>query len=552
MRSRRALLSLASAIGFGTIAFAACGGDDTTFAPADAGGDATVARDAATDHLLVPYDGAQAPTVARVPVHSETISTRVDVAGLMFAAGEMQISGEPFAQNFAGRNLANYDRTYLPTDQYVIDPNGQTPKPVTDLFGFSTAVESYEYSKYHMNMVANETGAGLSLGNGPLVASRGEASLVLRLRGRMQELLINAGADVGGIALVPAPLANDQNPLGFGGLWPNFAPFRSFDPTIAPDSQVVRSCSFAGGYGGIPTVGQMLPEFECSYNSLHLVDRNAQVERVLSPRVLGLSTWKEALWSIDFVGRVHDAQDQPVDDVAPADRALVGTVANSIKGTSPPTAWAGTYIGSTPLEGMWGMTMLAEMDNAAELLVTSLLTTDGTTLGGFANRSDALAYDYDSPLAWFPTAVGVTEDAVPLFPSVTSMSIASATSRSEDLAALLLGNSMFFGMTDARNVGIGQQLGLVVTFDGAPFPADNGLADGENTAHDRALAVLRIAFVDLDRMHADPTLGVITDAANVSGATVTRDPTVSTTALAHVIIALRQTLLTLNGAISQY
>ena len=420
MRSRRALFTFATAFAFGSFAFAACAGDDTTFRPGDAGGDATQG-DAAWDHPLVPYDGAQGATVPRVPVKAETVSSRVDVGGLMFAAGEMQISGEPFAERFAGRKLANYDRAYLPTDQYVINPTAQDPQPVTDLFGFSTAVESYEYSKYHMNMVALQTGAGISLGNGPLVAALPQATILLRLKARMQELLVSSGADVGGIALVPPPLGNTLNPLGFAGIWPNFAPFRSFDPALDPHPDVVRSCTFAGGYGGIPTVGQMTPEFECAYNSLHLVNRAAQVESVLSPRALGLSTWKEALWSIDFVGRVHDSQGQPVDGVAPIDRARVGTVANSVKGTSPPTAWAGTYIGSIALEGMWGLTMVAEMDNQAEFLVSSLLTKDGTTLGGFATKAEALAYDYDSPLAWFPSAVAVTEDSAVLFPAVTVM-----------------------------------------------------------------------------------------------------------------------------------
>jgi hypothetical protein len=69
------------------------------------------------------------------------------------------------------------------------------------------------------------------------------------------------------------------------------------------------------------------------------------------------------------------------------------------------------------------------------------------------------------------------------------------------------------------------------------------------------------AFVDLDRMHGDPKLGVTLDTAAVSagvsgdggsGGTVTRAAEVSITALAHVVIALRQTLLALNGAITQY
>ncbi len=537
-----------------------------TVAPVDEAGapitDAT--SDVPWDHTRVPFDAAKAPDGPRVPVVAEFVSQRADVQALMFAAGEMQISGEPFAHAFAGRNLNNYDRTYIPTDQYIENNGGDNMLPLVDLFGFSTAVESYEYSKYHMNMVAQQTGAGVSLANGPVVARLTGTTRLEKLRTLVGDLLTAAGTDVAGYAILPAPPNNLQNVLGFQGLWPNFAPFKSFDTALKPHHEVVKSCTFAGGYGGIPTIGNTVPEFECAYNSLHLgttsgadpavdlVGRAAAVESVIVPGVLGLATWKQALWAIDFTGRLHDATSNPVNTVADADRASVGAANNLVLATDPPGAARGAYIGSTPLEGMWGLVMLAEMENSAEWLMTALTTTDGTTLSGFGNRLDAIQYDYTSPLRWFPAAINVTEDLDVPFPAVTGLAIADPASRSEDLAALLLGNAMFFGMTDARNVGIGQSLGLQLTFDGAPFAADDGVANGEDTAHDRALAVLRVAFVDLDRIHADPTSGVIVDGATVSAGTVTRGQVVTTTSLAHVVIALRQTLLTVNAAITQY
>ena len=560
MRRAHVLAALASLVA-GALG-GSCGGDSTVVLPVyDASLpppplDATAPLvDAAVDHVRVPYDGSPGPGVPRVPVMAEFTSKRAMVAPLMFAAGEMQISGEPFAQHFAGRNLGDYDRTYLPPDQYILN-NGSTaqaPDPITDLFGFSTAVESYEYSKYHMNMVIQETGAGVSLANGPVVATETGATPLDRLRARIQELLSSAGTDVGGWATLPAPTNNPNNYLGFAGLWPVFAPFSDFDPSMQPGLQVIKSCTFQGGYGGIPSIGALTPIYECTYNSLHLPDPVAQVDRVLTPRVLGLATWKQALWAIDFAGRLHDAGNNPVNAVAPADLPLVGLAQNQVVGTDPPGALAGTYIGSSPLEGMWGLVMLASMDNAAEWVTSSLATSDGATLQGFASKAQAIAYDYTSPLKWFPSGVAVTlDDTVTPYPPVTSLAITDATSRSEDLSALLLGNAMFFGMTDARNAGIGQRVGLLATFDGAPFAADDGQADGEATAHDRSLAVLRVAFVDLDRMHADPALGVLVDSATVSGGQISRGAIVSTTSLAHALIALRQTLLSLNGAITQY
>jgi len=149
--------------------------------------------------------------------------------------------------------------------------------------------------------------------------------------------------------------------------------------------------------------------------------------------------------------------------------------------------------------------------------------------------------------------MSVTEDeTVVPYPAIGSISITDPTSRSIDLAALLLGHAMFFGTADPRNVGVGQRVGFQCVFDGDPFPADDGIADGEDTVHDRALAVIRVAFIDLDRIHADPTLGVITDSATISGGQITQSGTVTTATLAHVVIALRQAVLSLNGSITQY
>jgi hypothetical protein len=554
---------------------AACSDGPPPVSPADgAGADASLPVDAtmddvAWDHVRVAYDGGAGPSVTRVPVKAELTSRRADVQPLMFASGEMQQSGEPFAEHFAGRNLSGYDRTLLPTDQYTPNAGAAGAHPMTDLFGYSTAVESYEYSKYHMNTVSQWSTAGLSLVAGPIVVRRPEATPLARLRARAAELFTASGSDIAGYTVVPAPASNPLNYLGFQGLWPAFAPFRSFDPGMVPSAEVIGSCTLDGGYGGIPTIGSMLPEYECAYNTLHLTDRDGQVDKTLVPGVLGLSTWKEALWTIDFAGRLHDARSNPVDAVSDADRRGVGTRGNKVVGAQPAGAASGTYLGSTPLEDVWGLVMIEEMDNAAELLVGRLTTTDGATLGGFASKTEATAYDYTSQLRWFPAAVTVTEDApacspsatgdagsaacVP-FPSVTRLAIGDATSRSTDLSALLLGHAMFFGMTDPRNAGIGQLVGLNLTFDGDPFPADDGKADGEETAHDRALAVLRVALVDLDRMHSVALThgSVIADTSTVSGGIAHPGTTVTTTALGHLELALRQALLAVNGAITQY
>ena len=555
MRQRKSLLGLGVGLSLLGVAFA-CSSSSNPAAPGDDGGTSDDVADASPAVDVVyertPYDSTMGPGVQRVPVVAELKSNRIDVQSLMFAAGEMQTSGEPFASNFAGRNLSDYDRNYIPPDQYILNNGSDDPVPITDLFGFSTAVESYEYSKYHMNIVVEQTTAGISLANGPVIATEAGATTLAKLQARAYDLMTNAGTDVGGYATLPPPANNTQNYLGFTGLWPITVPFRDFDPNFTPTTQVIQSCTYKGGYGGVGFGASYIPLYECAYNTLHLPNRDMQVNKTLVPSVAGFTTWKEALWAIDFAGRIHDSGSNQVNAVAPQDVAQVGQRGNMVVATDPAGAAVGTYIGSSPLEGMWGLVMLAEMDNTAEWLVSSLATSDGLTVGGFANKSAALAYDYGSPLVWWPAAVSVTEDQTVPYPAVTSLGVADATSRSVDLAGLLLGHALFFGMTDPRNAGIGQRVGLQATFDGDPFPADDGIADGEDTAHDRALSVLRVAFIDLDAMHADPTTGVIMDSATVSAGKATRSKTVTTSTLGHIVIALRQTLLALNGAITQY
>jgi hypothetical protein len=545
---------------------AACQGSRPAGANGDDASTGSSPGDAAVEHVRIPYDGLPAPESGpRTPVQAEFLSTRVQTMELMFAAGEMQTSGEPFVQNFAGRNLAYYDRYFLPVDQYLVPiAHGmQFYEQYTDLFGFSGAVESYEYSKMHMNMVANQTGAGVSLANGPLIAARPGATPRDRLRTRMQQLIVAAGTVASGYATLDAGAGNPLNDFGFAGLWPSLAPYRSFDPTMSPDPTIVHSCTTVSGYGGIVFFGSSpVNEYECAYNSLNLPDRTGQVEPVIGPGILGYTTWKESLWGVDFTGRLHDSQAQPVTAVAPQDMASVGLPANAVQGVEPPScalvvsgtpcSSPGTYIGSTPLEGMWGLAMLDEIDNAGAWLMSSLATADGVSLGGFGSVLQGIQYDYGSPLLWFPTAVAVTEDGTTPYPGIRALAIQDATSHAVDLAALAQGYSLYFGMTDSRNVAVGQQIGLQITFDGTTFAADDGRPDGESTPHDRALAVMRVAFVDLDRIHTDPGTGIIVDSATIQGGAVTRGTTVTTTSLGHVVIGLRHLLMGCNASVSQY
>src|SRR5256885_2468046 len=87
----------------------------------------------------------------KVTLTASQVDTRFVVREHLLAAGEMQISGEPLAEAM-GRDLGDYSRDHLPTDLYF-DTTPLSPGAWVDLPGFSTGIESYEYSKQAMNTI---------------------------------------------------------------------------------------------------------------------------------------------------------------------------------------------------------------------------------------------------------------------------------------------------------------------------------------------------------------------------------------------------------------
>ena len=155
------------------------------------------------------------------------------VMGHLMAAVEMQLSGEPFAESM-GRVLADYSRDHLPTNIYF-DPSIPGGQGRVDLAGFSTAVESYEFSKQMLNNVGLESGAGLSSAFGPVTNPTGVSGMpaLALLRANVQTF----GAASNGTSRFihtatswpTGPAGN--NPLGWPGLWPIMLPMTSVRPS---------------------------------------------------------------------------------------------------------------------------------------------------------------------------------------------------------------------------------------------------------------------------------------------------------------------------------
>ena len=215
-----------------------------------------------------------------------------------------------------------------------------------------------------------------------------------------------AGANAGGapganFVVSPAPEDNPLNVYGWPGYWPAFAEFSRFDPTIAPSTNGNKLyCSFTAGYAGSGAGAQVIGDYECSYNSINLPNRDGQVTKILAPDALGYATWKQALWTINYWQTLHDSAGNGITVVADADIPQVGQLGNSVVGKYPdpndPTGQAlvdgvqGVYLGDIVIEGFQGQTMIDEMDNKAALLTRTLMTSDGAAFSGFADTKAAL------------------------------------------------------------------------------------------------------------------------------------------------------------------
>jgi hypothetical protein len=507
---------------------------------------------------------------------AQVTKTRFLTADHMLASIEMQVSGEPFAE-LLGYDPGGFDRFSAQTDNYT-DPTSGTTR--TDPVGFSLAVESYEYSKQSMNNVSFESGAGLSLQFGPLLNGAGvtgDAAYTLLLD-RLQYLAKAtraSGAKVGkDFVTIPPPANDPDNAYGWAGFWPIFAEYRSFDPAITPSVGADHQCSLAGATDEPLPPGTMLSyvgDYECDYRTLNLPNRDAQVEKVLEPAALGFTAWKQGLWAINYWASLHDVDQHPIVKVPEANLAQVGIPENTVIGQWPdpldPSGMGlvfgknGTYLGGVSLEGWQGVVMLEELDNKSSFMLQGLTTADGKTISGFGSVAEALDYDYQSPLRWWPAAVGVAEtDTAPspdlsrkFFPKPATFTVQSAESRLYDLTGVLGGFAELYAMADADNADVGGTQPFRATFDGDPFAADNQLPDGEDSPHDRALAILKVALVNLDRLHFDAQNKVLVDTATPGdGGQVTRGKTVSTIYAAYAIVGMRTALRASSSSLTLY
>ena len=550
--SRRGLILILFSWGLG-----GCGGGGKP--PSDGG------RDASSDHPIVPpgLDGGRtdaadatidgpdgsSPTSQTYALTVTAVDTTFDTEDHFIAAVEMQLSGEPFAQAM-GRDLTGYTRDYACQDascspSMYSDPASTDGSSVVDLAGYSSAVESYEYSKQPMNNIAFESGAGTSLLFGPVINPTGATGTDALMLAQTWFEHLGSESNAGGKYVQPVGAGN---PLGWPGLWPVLQPFSSWNPAIAPTNQA--GCSLSSDDNPGKNGALLSDDYECDYTTLNLPNREAQVTKTIGPGSSGWTDWKEALWTLNYLQIMHDDAEVAVDSVPDAQVADVGIPGNIAQGSIHP----GTYLGSSNIEGFQAGNFIQILDNQAAQWLLQLSTADGQALSGFASLADALDYSPSAPGRWFPASIAVTETAdASGFPMPSRYAIAAADSQLLDLAGLLGAYASIYALTDLNNPDTGGAQAAEVYFDGDPFPVQNQTADGSPTLHDRALAMIRVAVVNMDRFHTDAATGIFVDTATyAAGGTLTPGTTLSSDVAAYTLLSLRTARRALDSELTLY
>jgi hypothetical protein len=495
-----------------------------------------------------------APPTQRYAIHVASVDTTFRTEDHFIAGVEMQLSGEPFAESM-GRDLRRYKRNdaceesvcppgiyygVLPT---VASGDGGRSRAV-DIAGFSSAVESYEYSKQPMNNLAFESGAGTSLLFGPVLNPNAVTGRrALELAQTWFSHMATASNAEGRFVLT----TDASHPLGWPGLWPTLQPFAEWDPAIRPTKSAGCSISSDDNPGAKGALAS--GDYECDYTSLHLPNRDRQVVPTIGPGASGWADWKYALWTLNYLQSMHASKETTVTSVNPTQLSYVGVPGNAVAGGRLP----GVYLGSSNIEGFQAGNFIQILDNQAAQWLLQLATANGVTLGGFASVSDALRYGPANQLRWFPSSIHVTEkpDASG-FPAPTGYRIADPASRLLDLAGLIGAYATVYTLTDQANEEVGGSQPARAYFDGDPFPEQNQIPEGAPTLHDRALAMVRVLVVNIDRMHRDPATGSLVDYAAASRGSLSRGAVLSSDAAAYTLLALRTARRALDSQLALY
>ena len=536
-----------------TLALAAVGACNAgSVAPGDAGID-----DAGIDAVVdasTPPDGPAAIVTITATVNSTRFVTREH----MLAAGEMQISGEPLAEAM-GRDLGATAATMLPTDLYFdVSALGRVVDRSPRVLDRRRVVRVLE---------AADEQPRVRVGRGHVAASTRRSSTRRRDRRRGDRAPRRAASSTSRRAATRSaascfpPARSRRTTRAATSTRPARAP-RPRTRSAGPASGRPRTCSRASIRRSIRRatssslcaissdddpgdVGALeLRRLRVRRDDAHLRDRATQIDPTITPGADGFSGWKYGLWVLNYLQVMHDSTEAAVADRRRR-RPRAASARRATRSSAP----------TTPARRPRRARSSARATSRAFRRRCS--SRDRQPRRGLADapddhrRRDAVGvrdasptrsrYDYSSPLRWFPGRIArrPRPTTAAAFPQ-PAYALASRRQRRCSISS----GSRWATPSSTRSPTRATPTSAARSprapyFDGDPFPADDQLADGEATLHDRALAMMRVALVDLDRLHTDPASGVLVDDVTMAGATPTRGHTLSTTSVAYALIGLR-------------
>ncbi len=411
------------------------------------------------------YDTLKTPIKARVADH------RFYTKEAMYLANEMNQSGEPFLNRAEALGLPVSDDTD---------------------FQYMTAVESYWYSRYNMQVLQAESRLGLALVHGPYITEKAfEIANSQYNRDRGENEL--SGKDVLFQHLVPQYLARTGFPRRFEDASPIMIEYASGDPHFTRRVDSSRSFEMSENlwkerkfrqlYGNAYTPspheagegGNDFFRYRVAYrdNFETLRWANDKMDHTIDMGAVGQALMKAVLWSEYFFRQTHH----------------------------------GGYLGNNPEEGFRGA-ILNLSSISKLLLLKSALVCDGQRLIGI-NPFD---YDPSRKLYYFPHRTAVTTRYIgDLPPRLEDLKVSDQASELFDQASLLWGLGEYFYFMDPKRPGGDEYLragfgGWNKVFGDNP-PYDGSIFERKYMQLARGLATLVLKNIDF--MHKDRESGIL-------------------------------------------
>ncbi len=396
---------------------------------------------------------------------------RFDTAGNMLAYTELELSGEPLAES-------------LGLDLDILDPNEQD-KPTQ--FDYIAGIESYEFSEEGMYELNYRSGLGPSYLNGLRHKVRGgdEKSLQLYLKQLAKAVELPFDQVAKNLNLISLPYRSGT---------PEFA--QAVDARSVGEETIEWYSKGENEGDSLIEKTSQIPAYTQDYKSLSWVQNDS--DAVISPAAIGGLLLKEVMWSQDFLGGMHTAQDDEE----------VEAINNKMDQGSE------FALGVSAVDGMNGL-ILTELSLEKLQYLQQELGFNGQALG------QKITPDYNpekSPI-WFPHAITVSTKISQEKAAISSLKVQDGRSHLRDSWMLLWPLSEYFAFTDQREANQDQNPGFAAVFDGAPFTATVEVNKDSKTSNDvaandafsMASNLSNLVFKNLVSLHFNNELGTFVD-----------------------------------------